>query len=219
MQRDYRQITLFDAVTPVAVTSSTDATPIVMTVTAHGYVTGDRVLIIGHTTNIAANGVFKVTVLSSSTFSLQDEFTGANIAGTGSGSGSSGLTVKAPPILMVKDYRNIIIQFGTSGTATTTLKVAGSLGKPDNATNTIAARKDMPNFAGTVSPSNYYGFLQVIDLDTAAAVNGATGLVATGADVLKLYEVNVNAMTYLTVFPVTWSAGAITVMALVANNI
>lgn len=219
MQRDYRKITLFDAVTPVAVTSSTDATPIVVTATSHGYVTGDRVLIVGHTTNIAANGIFKVTVLTANTFSLQDEFTGADVAGSGAGSGSSGLTVKAPPIILTRDYRNIIFQFGTSGTATTTIKVYGSIGKPDNPTNFSSARKDMVNFAATVSPSNEYTALQVIDLDTGAAVNGATGLVASGADVLKQYECNVNVMPYITAFPVTWTQGAITLIAFVANNI
>src|ERR1035437_8628694 len=94
-----QEITLYSAVTPVAVTSSTDATPIVVTATAHGLVTGDRVLIVGHTTNIAANGIFKVTVVSSSTFNLLDELTGASVAGSGAGSGSSGLLVKAPPVL------------------------------------------------------------------------------------------------------------------------
>ncbi len=219
MEREYQKITLFDNVTPVAVTSSTDATPIVVTATAHGFNTGDRVLIVGHTTNIAANGIFKVTKLSSSTFSLQDEFTGADVAGSGAGAGSSGLCIPAPQIILTRDYRNIIFQFGTSGSATTTVKVYGSIGKPDNQANFISARKDMPNFAATVSPSNQYTALQVIDLDTAAAVNGATGLVAGGTDVLKQYECNVNVMPYITVFPVTWSQGAITLIAFMANNI
>ncbi len=219
MYPQYQEITLYDAVTPVAVTSSTDATPIVVTATAHGLTTGDRVLIYGHTTNIAANGIFKVTVLSSSTFSLQDEFTGANIAGSSAGAGSSGLLVKAPPILEVIGFRNIVFQVFTSGTATTTLKVAGSLGKAkqyQSASN--GPRYDFVNMAATVSPANPYTFLQAIDLDTAAALNGATGFVASGADLSKQYEVNVNAMKYLTVFPISWSAGVITVKALLVTN-
>ena len=72
--------------------------------------------------------------------------------------------------------------------------------------------------AATVSPANPYTFLQAIDLDTAAALNGATGFVASGADLAKQYEINVNAMKYLTVFPITWSAGAITVKALMVTN-
>jgi hypothetical protein len=217
MYPQYREITLYDAVTPVAVTSSTDATPIVVTATAHGLVTGDRVLIYGHTTNIAANGIFKITKVDANSYSIQDEFTGASVAGSGAGAGSSGVMVKAPPILLTTGYRNIILQVFTSGTATTTLKVAGSLGKGYTAGLT-SPRYDYVNMAATVSPSNPYTFLQAIDLDTAAAVNGATGFVATGADLAKQYEINVNAMKYMTVFPITWTQGVITVKALMVTN-
>lgn len=217
MNPQKQEIMLFDAVTPVAITSSTDATPIVITATTHGFATGDRVLLYGHTTNVAANGIFKVTKLTANTFSLQNEFTGADVAGSGAGAGSSGVCMKAPPILLVSDYKNIILQIGTTGTATTTLKIAGSLGLP--ASGQSSPRWDLPNMGATVSPANPYTFVQIIDLDTGAAVNGATGVVVAGADVNKSYEVNVNAVKYLTVIPITWSAGVITVKALMNTTI
>ena len=219
MEREYQKITLFNAVTPVAVTSSTDATPIVVTATAHGIKNGQRVLIQGHTTNLAANGIFIATAVSANAFTLTDEFTGASVAGSGAGAGSSGLCMVAPQIILTKDYRNIILQFGTSGSATVTVQVYGSVGRPDSQTVALSARKDMPNFGATVSPANQYGALQAIDLDTASAVNGATGFAASGSDILKLYEVNVNIVPYLTAFPTSWSGGAITLIAFVANNI
>lgn len=212
----YQEITLYDAVTPVAITSSTDAAPIVVTATAHGFNTGDRVLIIGHTTNLATNGIFKITRLTANTFSLQDEFTGANVAGSGGGAGSSGICVKAPPILLATGFRNIIFQTGTTGSATTTIKFAGSLGKTP--VNSSSPRWDFPNFAATVAPSNPYTFLQALSLDTAAAINGSTGLVIAGTDVNVQHEVNVNAQKYITAFPVTWSAGAITLKVLMVTN-
>ena len=86
MYPERQEVTLFDSVTPVAITSSTDATPIVVTATAHGLKTGQRVLIYGHTTNIAANGIFVVGAVTANTFGLTDEITGANVAG------STGLT-------------------------------------------------------------------------------------------------------------------------------
>ena len=209
--------TLYSAVTPVAVTSSTDATPIVVTATSHGLTTGDRVLIYGHTTNIAANGIFKAVVLTANTFQLTDELTGASIAGSGAGAGSSGLLLPAPPVLNVFDYRNIVLQVSTSGSATVTLKVAGSLGKPE-ASSLTSPRYDYPNFGATVIPANPYTFLQAINLDTAATVNGATGFVATGTDINIQYEVNINAQKYLTVFPISWTQGAITVKAILTSN-
>lgn len=217
MENQKQEVILFDAVTPVAVTSSTDATPIVVTATSHGLNTGDRVLIYGHTTNVAANGIFKVIKLTANTFSLVDEFTGASVAGSGAGAGSSGLLVKAPPVLLMQDFKNVILQVGTTGTATTTLKVAGSLGLP--ASGQSSPRWDFPNMGATVSPANPYTFVQSIDLDTGAALNGATGLVASGADINKQYEVNINAMKYLTVFPISWSAGIITVKAILTKTV
>jgi hypothetical protein len=216
MYPQQESITLYDAVTPVAVTSSTDATPIVVTASSHGFTNGQRVLIYGHTTNIAANGIYKVAAATTNTFALVDEITGASVAGSGSGSGSSGLVVLAPPIIHVTGFRNIVLQLGTSGSTTSTLKIAGSLGK--TLTSATGARGIFPNFGATVAPSNPYGFLQAIDLDTAAAVNGATGLVASGTDVNKLYEVNINGMIFLTVFPISWSQGAITLKALCLTN-
>ena len=141
---------LFDAVTPVAVTSSTDALPVVVTATAHGFQTGDRAMIQGHTTNIVANGIYKVTRVDANNFSLQDEISGTNVQGSGGGAGAAGICFKAPPILYVSDFRNVILQVFTSGTATTTLKVAGSLGKPNSTWTT--PRYDFINMGATVTP-------------------------------------------------------------------
>lgn len=206
--------TIWNNATPVAITSSTDATPIVVTATAHGFTTGQQVMIFGHTTNVVANGVYSVTRLTANTFSLQNINTGANIVGSGAGAGSGGNAIIAPNIPMVSEWRNIILQIGTTGTATLTVKIAGSLGII-GATGISSAS---PNFAGTVSPTNPYTFLQAINLDTGAAVNGATGIAASGADINLQFEINVNAMEYITLIPTAWTQGAITAKMLLADN-
>ena len=211
MQSDTKEYILLNAVTPVAITSSTDATPIVITATSNGLSTGGLVLIYGHTTNVAANGIYKVTKLTANTFSIQDINTGADIAGSGAGAGSSGLCMKAPKIPFVSEFKNAILQIGTTGTATLTVKVAGSLGIPSNG--------NCPNFAGTVSPTNPYTFLQAINLDTGAAVNGATGIAASGADINITFEININSIKYLTVFPSSWTQGAITAKLLLTKSV
>ncbi len=215
--RDAKELVIWDAITPVVVTSSTDATPIVVTATAHGLVTGDLVQIFGHTTNIAANGIFRVTKLTADTFSLQDKDTGANIAGSGGGAGSSGVMIKAPKILLAQDWTNCILSFESSGSLNATIKIAGSLGKPVSAA-TDKRSEDTPNFGATQSKSNPYTFLQIINLDTAAAVNGATGITSAGTDLHTTYEVNINAIKYLCPVLTAWVAGAITLKALFTNN-
>lgn len=215
MSREVKEYTIWNAVTPQAVTSSTDATPIVVTKATHGYSTGDLVIINGHATNLAANGLYKVTVLSSSTFSLQDVDSGANIAGSGGGAGTGGVVALAPKVIFVQDYRNLVISVQTSGTATLTAKVAGSLGK---LASDVVNGTDRPNFGGTQSKSNPYTFVQIIDLDTATAVNGATGITTTGADLQKAYEINVNGQKYITIVPTAWTAGTITIKAQLYSN-
>lgn len=66
------------------ITSSTNATPIVVTRASHGLTTGDTVVITGHTTNTNANGTWEVNVLTSSTF----ELTGSVGNGVGGGTGT-----------------------------------------------------------------------------------------------------------------------------------
>lgn len=216
MSRNFKEYTIWNAVTPQAVTSSTDATPIVVTKASHGYSTGNLVIINGHTTNIAANGIFKITVLNSSTFSLQDVHTGENVAGSGAGAGASGVVALAPKIVLAEDFRNMLLQVDTSGSANFTFKIAGSLGKLSSDATAISG--DTPNFGATQSKSNPYTFVQIINLATGAAVDGATGVTSAGTDIHTAYEVNVNGLKYLTIVPTAWSAGAITIKAQLFDN-
>jgi len=209
MTRDFKEYTIWDAVTPQTLTSSTDASPSVITKASHGLSTGDRVIIYGHTTNVAVNGIWDVEVINSSTFRLKDINTGDYVNGSGAGAGANGILATAPKVPLISDFRNAVLWFSTSGTATLTVKVAGSIGKLNG---------DSPNFGATVSASNPYSFLQIINLDTAAAVNGATGIAAAGTDLANQYELNINAMKYVTLVPTAWTQGAITAKLQVFNN-
>lgn len=216
--REVKKYTLFNAVTPVAVTSSTDATPIVVTATSHGYAVGDIVQIFGHTTNIAANGIFQLTAVTTNTFTLGDRYSAANVAGSGSGAGSSGLVVKTPKIVLAKDFRYAVLTVITSGTATTTLKLAGSLGVSPDLVTTHNAGGSTPLFGGTVAKGNPYTFLDLVDLDSNAVIPGSTGIVVAGTDIAKTYEINVNGMEYMNLLPVTWTAGVINATLALFDN-
>lgn len=214
MKAEYQ---LYYNITPVVVSSSTDATPIVVTTSsAHGYSNNDLVLIYGHTTNIAANGIYKIANKASSTFELTDRYTGADIAGTGGGAGSSGVVIPSPKIMLVEDFRNVVLSVITAGTATLTLKIAGSLGKPVSAES--GGHGDTPNFGILSGKDDPWQFLQAIDLDTGVAINGATGIVVAGTDINKSYEVNINLFKYLIIFPVTFTQGSINVNAQLRDN-
>lgn len=64
------------------ITGATNATPIVITATAHGYNNGDEVVIAGVGGNTAANGARIVASATTNTFALTDQ-SGANVAGNG----------------------------------------------------------------------------------------------------------------------------------------
>lgn len=78
------------------IASSTNATPIVVTSTAHGLTNGDIVSITGHATNTAANGVWQIGSVAANTFALLDPITGGNSVGNGVG-GATGRAVCLGP--------------------------------------------------------------------------------------------------------------------------
>ena len=43
--QDFKEYQIWNGVTPKAITSSTNATPTVLTVTSHGFSTGDQVMV------------------------------------------------------------------------------------------------------------------------------------------------------------------------------
>jgi len=79
-----------------AITSSTNATPIVITSTAHGFANGDLVFIDGHATNTCANGFWKIANQAANTFELTNPVSGANAVGNGVG-GATGYCVNYGP--------------------------------------------------------------------------------------------------------------------------
>lgn len=85
--------------TPLAVASSTSANPAVVTVTAHGYVTGDVVTIRGHLVNTSINGTWPITVLTNDTFSVP-------VAGVGTGV-ATGHVVRLS--LTIDSFGNLVV--------------------------------------------------------------------------------------------------------------
>lgn len=75
--------------TPIDVTEATNATPIVVTIVAHGLMNGDMITIAGATTNTGVNGDWMVTSVTDDTFTLVD-LAGNNSVGNGVYDVSSG---------------------------------------------------------------------------------------------------------------------------------
>jgi len=192
------------------ITSSTDATPIVVTATAHGLVTGDTITINGHTTNTNANGFWTVTWVSANTFSLDD----STATGGGAG-GNDGYFCKNVGIVLVEDYDTAIFTIDTDGggDTTATFKFVGS------------NQEDAPDFAawdGTnpaQADDNQFDFIQVVDLEDGSEIDGDTGFTITASDDHRQFEANINALRWVGILPTSGAAtGEVTVTLRRFNN-
>lgn len=116
--------------------------------------------------------------------------------------------------MLVADFRDFMLQLVTANSANFTVKVLGSLGVP--ITNTNASSQ--PVWTSPSSPTNPWTNLQMIDLADQSVINGATGVAATGTDINRQFEVNVNGQMWINVIITAYSAGNITVLGMPFNS-
>jgi len=94
-----------DAATGLVITAGTNATPIVLTIAAHGYLTGDKVGISAVAGLTAANGVWSITRVDADTFSLTGSVGNSGYTSGGLSSKlTSGLTVA--DLVLLQDALN-----------------------------------------------------------------------------------------------------------------
>lgn len=114
-----------------AITGATNATPIVITATAHGFSNGDLVLIGKVGGNLAANGIFAVAGQTANTFNLTDPITGGNVVGSAAYT-SGGYAVCLGPSTSgdnLDDFSGAVV--GTAQTLTTPTDVSGVMDADD----------------------------------------------------------------------------------------
>ena len=202
MSRDVKHYTLFDAAAPRAIASSTNASPIEVTMAApHGYATGDKVTIVGHEVNTNANGSWEVVVTGATTLEL--------VGSEGNGVGTAtGTLAPRSKIIQCSDFRDAILSFHSDGGGDAAMKiqVVGSI------------QKNLPDFAAPQSPANQYDFMQMIDMQDSSTVNGDEGITLVAEDVNRMFEVNVNGLQWLGLLLPEGTEGEITVTARIFNK-
>jgi len=189
------QITAMDAAPVRAIDSSTNASPIVVTDASHGLVTGDHVTINGHATNTAANGSWQVTRVSANEFSLDDS------TGNGVG-GATGTWAKMETSgIFMDDAEAVSVTIDTDGggDAAFTLKIWSS------------DAEDCPNPGATATASNQYDFVDMIDKEDGASIDGDTGFVVATGDDHRQFDVNISRARWIGVLATAGTAGEATV--------
>jgi len=198
MMRSSVSVKLLESAAPRTITSSTDATPIVVTTGTHGYSTGDKITINGHATNTNANGVWTITVTSTTKFSLD----GSTATGGGAG-GATGCYCETIGMTNIRDYPDCTFAFDTDGggDAAMTVKLVGSIQELE------------PDFAAPQTASNQYDYIYMNDLNDASNnIVGATGFVVAGADDHRIFEGNFSGLQWIGVLPTAGTAGELTVL-------
>lgn len=158
-----------------AITGATNATPIVITATSHGWSNGDLVSITGVGGNLAANGIFKIANQAANTFELTDPLTAANVVGSAAYT-SGGVAVNLGPGAggdNLDDFDGAVV-----GTAVTLASPTVTSGVADAADSTFTA----------VSGNSAEGIL--IYKDTGAA---ATSRCAAWIDGRQIVTVSADA--------------------------
>lgn len=115
-------------------------------------------------------------------------------------------TTGAGNIIPCDDFTHAIVSVNTASSANLTLKFAGSIA--DTA----------PVFTDAQSVSNSFDYIQIKDLEDGSSIDGDTGFAPAGTDDHRLFEININALKYLTAVVTARSAGNVTVKIRLYNN-
>lgn len=99
--------------------------------------------------------------------------------------------------VLVKDFTNISIALHGDSSANLTVKLVGS------------TMDTCPDFSTTQAITNSYDFVQSVDLQNGATINGDTGVVFSGAADDRNLEANVNALTWVALRITARSAGTL----------
>jgi len=156
-----------------AVTGATNATPIVLTVTANGFANGDIVCVGGVGGNLAANGIWKVAAQATNTISLTDPITGSNVVGSGAYT-SGGYVVCLGPSAAGDnwdDFDGALV--GTAQTLTTPTVTAGVADADDVTYSAVSGATveaiGIYKDTGTASTSRMAAFVDGRHIVTCAA--------------------------------------------------
>ena len=188
----------------------------IITSVAHGLLNGDRVVL--STTGTLPAGLSAATVCyvrdkADDTFKLAATLEGPAIDVTNTGTGThTFIEHDIGKNIFCRDFRHASIGFASSGTANLTLKFVGSAAdSPDKI-------HECPDFSASQSDSNMWDYVEVVDLEDGAAIDGDTGITLAGTDDHRMFEVNVNGLDYLNAILTAWSAGDATITVKLYND-
>lgn len=168
----------------------TAATTDIITSAAHGLSEGDCIWVSNSggalPTGLSASTDYYVINPTTDTFKLSTVRGGSAVDITAAGTGTHTYTLKGKAIY-VGDWRHNIIHLTFSSTPTMTVKIQGSI------------TLDAPDFNAAQAITNKWDYIEVIDLEDGSAIDGDTGIACSGTADNRVFEVNINGLSWITV--------------------
>lgn len=203
----------------------TAATTDIITANAHGLKNGDMVVLT--TTNtlpagLAVSTVYWVIEAATNTFklsatSIMNYTTGigqptptVDITDTGTGTHTFTMHDIGRNVDM-GDFRHCILSFDGASSANMTVKFVSSDG--------ISPTSDLaPDFSASQAYNNAWDYIEVIDLEDGAAIDGDVGVAQAGTSDHRRFQLNTDAGKWFNAIITAWSVGNTTVIATLFND-
>jgi len=110
------------------------------------------------------------------------------------------------PTSLIEDYRHAVLDFIFAG-FTGTIKVK------------VSNQAAVPNFAGAVTPTNLWSYMDLVGRDDGGAtITGTTGIITTALTGFRSYAVNSDAVRWIAVDVEARSAGSVSALLSGATN-
>jgi hypothetical protein len=106
----------------------------------------------------------------------------------------------------VKDWQHIMLCLSSASSANFTIKIQGSFSET------------APTFSAGRSATNRWDYIQIKDLQNNAAIDGDTGVAFAGTDDVRMFEVNVNGLKWVSAEITAISAGTVNLQLSAFNN-
>lgn len=100
------------------------------------------------------------------------------------------------------DRQHVVLTLASSGSANFTIKIKGS------------TQDTPPDFSVAATVTNRWEHMQLKDLQDGSTITGSTGISFAGADAVRMLEVNINRVKWISATITARSAGAITLTAI-----
>jgi hypothetical protein len=98
----------------------------------------------------------------------------------------------------MESYDRIFFRFGSAASANLTVKFQVSMSNAQ------------PDFSASQSATNHWDYVDVIDAQNGASIDGDTGVALTGTDDFRLFEANAGAARWVCATITARSAGNLT---------